>query len=236
MRNCGCFIAATVLGGYNYRMDKELSIKIYTDGACSGNPGRGGWAAVVVDGDKRVIHGVEDNTTNNRMEILAAIKGLEITEEGSVVTVYSDSQYVVNTMVKGWKRKANLDLWARLDKISESRNVSWEWVKGHSGDPLNEEADHWAAWSAGTGDSVDKDKILKVIQNLINEELGDVQNFYGIFGFPSPPKNDIRWKKELGGGILNDVTCYPICASRIIFQSEPTVSYTHLTLPTNREV
>jgi cyclic pyranopterin phosphate synthase len=141
-------------------MDKELSIKIYTDGACSGNPGRGGWAAVVVDGDKRVIHGVEDNTTNNRMEILAAIKGLEITEEGSVVTVYSDSQYVVNTMVKGWKRKANLDLWARLDKISESRNVSWEWVKGHSGDPLNEEADHWAAWSAGTGDSVDTDKIL----------------------------------------------------------------------------
>ena len=61
----------------------------------------------------------------------------------------------------------------------------------------------------------------KQIENLINEELGNMQNFYGIFGFPPPPKNDIRWKKELGGGVLNDVTCYPICASRIIFKSEP---------------
>ena len=68
----------------------------------------------------------------------------------------------------------------------------------------------------------------KQIQNLINEELGDIQNFYGIFGFPPPPENDIRWKKELGGGILNDVTCYPICASRIIFQSEPISVLAHL--------
>ena len=68
----------------------------------------------------------------------------------------------------------------------------------------------------------------KQIQNLINEELGNIQNFYGIFGFPPPPENDIRWKKELGGGILNDVTCYPICASRIIFQSEPISVLAHL--------
>ena len=68
----------------------------------------------------------------------------------------------------------------------------------------------------------------KQIQNLINEELGDIQNFYGIFGFPPPHENDIRWKKELGGGILNDVTCYPICASRIIFQSEPISVLAHL--------
>ena len=68
----------------------------------------------------------------------------------------------------------------------------------------------------------------KQIKNLINEELGDIQNFYGIFGFPPPPENDIRWKKELGGGVLNDVTCYPICASRIIFQSEPISVLTNL--------
>ena len=68
----------------------------------------------------------------------------------------------------------------------------------------------------------------KQIQKLINEELGDIQNFYGIFGFPPPQKNDIRWKKELGGGVLNDVTCYPICASRIIFQSEPVSVLAHL--------
>ena len=68
----------------------------------------------------------------------------------------------------------------------------------------------------------------KQIKKLINEELGDIQNFYGIFGFPPPPKNDIRWKKELGGGVLNDVTCYPICASRIIFQSEPISVLTNL--------
>ena len=68
----------------------------------------------------------------------------------------------------------------------------------------------------------------KQIQNLINEELGNIQNFYGIFGFPPPPENDIRWKKELGGGVLNDVTCYPICASRIIFQSEPVSVLAHL--------
>jgi len=148
LRNCGGLIAPTILGGYNYNMDKKSSINIYTDGACRGNPGRGGWAAVVVGGGKRVIHGFEDSTTNNRMEILAAIKGLEITEKESMVTVYSDSQYLVNTMVKGWKRKANLDLWTRLDEISKDRDVSWAWVKGHSGDPLNEEADHWATWSA----------------------------------------------------------------------------------------
>ena len=68
----------------------------------------------------------------------------------------------------------------------------------------------------------------KQIQNLINEELGGIQNFYGIFGFPPPPKNNIRWRKELGGGVLNDVTCYPICASRIIFQSEPVSVLAHL--------
>ena len=151
------------MGGYNYNMGKKSSINIHTDGACRGNPGRGGWAAVLTDGGKRIIHGFEDSTTNNRMEILAAIRGLEITEKGSVVTVHSDSQYLVNTMVKGWKRKANLDLWTRLDEILEGRDVSWEWVKGHAGNPLNEEADQWATWSVGvlgSGDSVATDATL----------------------------------------------------------------------------
>ena len=116
--------------------------QIYTDGGCIGNPGPGGWAAVILeDGRKRALSGRQDGTTNNRMEILAAIKGLEAVPEGSEVTVVSDSQYVVKTMTRGWKRNANKDLWASLDAEASKRKVKWEWVKGHAGHPLNEEAD-----------------------------------------------------------------------------------------------
>ena len=125
-------------------------IEIYTDGSCAGNPGRGGWAAVIVeDGSKRDIHGGEERTTNNRMEILAAIKGLEAVPESSQVTVFSDSQYVVNTMTRSWKRNANVDLWQRLDAEVGKRNVRWQWVRGHVGNPLNEEADALAGQEAG---------------------------------------------------------------------------------------
>ena len=117
-------------------------IRIYTDGSCLGNPGPGGWAAIIEeDGTKRSLAGREIDTTNNRMEILAAIKGLEATPEQSEVTVFSDSQYMVNTMTKGWKRKANQDLWARLDGVANRRRVRWEWIRGHAGHPGNEEAD-----------------------------------------------------------------------------------------------
>ena len=117
-------------------------IDIYTDGACSGNPGPGGWGAIVIDGgSKRVLRGGDDQTTNNRMEMLAVIEGLRSVLPSAEVTVHTDSTYVINTMTKGWKRKANQDLWAALDDQIHARRVSWEWVRGHSGHALNEEAD-----------------------------------------------------------------------------------------------
>ena len=117
-------------------------IEIYTDGACIGNPGPGGWAAIVLEnGSRRELHGSHKQTTNNRMEMLAVIKGLESVAEFAEVAVISDSQYVVNTMTRNWKRHANRDLWAMLDAETAKRTVRWEWVRGHAGHPLNEEAD-----------------------------------------------------------------------------------------------
>ena len=120
-------------------------IEIYTDGSCIVNPGPGGWAAIVFDGEsKRVLSGGEQKTTNNRMEILAVVKGLQTVPEASEVTVYSDSQYVINTMTRSWKRNANQDLWEQLDAEVNKRAVKWQWVRGHSGHPLNEEVDKLA--------------------------------------------------------------------------------------------
>ncbi len=120
-------------------------INIYTDGSCSGNPGPGGWGVVIEGaGDKRTLSGGEQRTTNNRMEIMAVIKGLEALPSGIEVTVHSDSEYVVNTMAKNWKRNANTDLWARLDGLAKDRKVRWQWVRGHNGHPQNEEADRLA--------------------------------------------------------------------------------------------
>jgi cyclic pyranopterin phosphate synthase len=125
-------------------------IELYTDGACLGNPGGpGGWGAVLVeDSRQREISGHEARTTNQRMEITAAIKGLEQTLPGSQVKVVSDSQYVVKTMTQGWQRKANRDLWAKLDAIVADRRVNWEWVRGHNGHPMNELADSLANGAA----------------------------------------------------------------------------------------
>ena len=128
-----------------------MMIDVYTDGACSGNPGRGGWAAVIVDGGgKRSLHGSEERTTNNRMEMLAVIKGLEAVPESASVTVNSDSEYVINTMTRNWRRNANKDLWARLDAAAAARKVRWNKVPAHSGVALNEEADAMAAREAGS--------------------------------------------------------------------------------------
>jgi cyclic pyranopterin phosphate synthase len=99
------------------------------------------------------LHGGEKDTTNNRMEILAAIKGLETVPASVEVTVFSDSQYVVNTMTRNWKRNANKDLWARLDTETRKRRVQWRWVRGHDGNPLNEEADALANGEANAIDS-----------------------------------------------------------------------------------
>ena len=116
-------------------------IDVYTDWACLGNPGPGGWGAILVDGGTRRLAGGDPDTTNNRMELLAAIKGLEAVPAGSRVTVHSDSQYLVNTMTLNWKRRANQDLWKQLDSLSDERYVTWFWVRGHDGDRWNTEAD-----------------------------------------------------------------------------------------------
>lgn len=135
----------------------------YTDGACSGNPGPGGWGALLIakDGEtvlkQREISGGEPDTTNNRMELLAAINALEALERPSDITVVTDSAYVKNgveSWIHGWKRNGwktagkkpvkNVDLWQRLDEVQTRHKVTWEWVKGHAGHPENEKADELA--------------------------------------------------------------------------------------------
>ncbi|WP_411892621.1 ribonuclease HI [Yoonia sp. SDW83-1] len=133
----------------------------YTDGACSGNPGPGGWGALLIarEGDRvvkeRELHGGVPETTNNRMELLAAITALETLSKPTKVTVVTDSAYVKDGITKwihswkrnGWKKKGglkNVDLWQRLDAAAARHDVTWEWVKGHAGHPENERADELA--------------------------------------------------------------------------------------------
>jgi ribonuclease HI len=131
------------------------SVIIYTDGGCEGNPGPGGWGAVVRRGDAvRDISGGELATTNNRMELMAAIETLATLAERSEVVIFTDSQYVKNGITKwisGWKRKGwitatkkpvkNVDLWQRLDAVVAEHRVTWKWVKGHAGNADNERCD-----------------------------------------------------------------------------------------------
>lgn len=133
-------------------------ITIYTDGACSGNPGPGGWGAVLLHNEhKKTISGFEKETTNNRMEIIAVIKSLELLKEKSSVEIFSDSQYVckgITNWLKNWKKNnwrgsdkkpiKNQDLWILLDELLFRHEVKMNWVRGHNGDPLNEEADKLA--------------------------------------------------------------------------------------------
>ena len=150
-------------------------IDIYTDGACSGNPGPGGWAAILVeDGVERPISGRQERTTNNRMELLAVIKGLQAVAESSEVTVHSDSQYVVNTMTRNWKRNANKDLWARLDAEVGVRRVSWKWVRGHSGHTLNEMADALATREANSARQRSPDAELTHVDESGKASMVDV--------------------------------------------------------------
>jgi ribonuclease HI len=138
-------------------------VTIYTDGACSGNPGPGGWGALLIYGDhEKELCGGESPTTNNRMELLAAIKGLEALKDACDVAIYTDSQYVRqgitswihNWKANGWKTAAkkpvkNADLWQALDKEEQRHQVTWHWVKGHAGDPGNERADSLARQGIG---------------------------------------------------------------------------------------
>jgi ribonuclease HI len=131
---------------------------IYTDGACSGNPGPGGWGVVLQYGSAvRELHGSEPLTTNNRMELTAVISALEALNRPVRVTLYTDSTYVLNGVTKwlpGWQRNGwltagkkpvkNVDLWQRLAEAMARHEVTWQWVKGHNGDPGNERADELA--------------------------------------------------------------------------------------------
>lgn len=130
-------------------------IVIYTDGACRGNPGLGGWGAWLQYGDhEKELYGGQPDTTNNRMELTAVIRALGSLKRSCEVTLYTDSEYVHKGMtewLEGWKRKGwktsakkplkNADLWRELDDLAASQSVDWRWVKGHSGDPGNERAD-----------------------------------------------------------------------------------------------
>ncbi|MEL6311046.1 MAG: ribonuclease HI [Pseudomonadota bacterium] len=133
-------------------------VVIYTDGACSGNPGPGGWGAILISGaHRKELNGGEEETTNNRMELTAAITALEALKRPSDVELWTDSTYVKDGITKwlaGWKRNGwktaakkpvkNEDLWRALDAATEPHDIDWRWVKGHAGHPENERADELA--------------------------------------------------------------------------------------------
>ncbi len=139
-------------------MSDPQRVQIWTDGACSGNPGPGGWGAVLVwNGHRKELSGGAPDTTNNRMELSAAIAALEALKKPSVVDLSTDSQYVrggVTGWIKGWKRNGwrtadrkpvkNIDLWQKLDGLAAKHEVRWHWVKGHAGNEANERADELA--------------------------------------------------------------------------------------------
>jgi ribonuclease HI len=134
------------------------TVVIHTDGACSGNPGPGGWGAILKFGEvEKELKGGEPHTTNNRMELMAAISALEALKKSCVVDMTTDSQYVrqgITGWIHGWKRNGwrtadkkpvkNEDLWRRLDEAAAQHEIDWRWVKGHAGEELNERADELA--------------------------------------------------------------------------------------------
>ena len=136
-------------------MSKPQRVTIYTDGACSGNPGPGGWGAILLYGDKKKeLKGGEPGTTNNRMELMAAIQALEALKRPCKVELHTDSQYVRNGIrewihawkARGWKTAdkkpvKNAELWQRLETALGRHEIEWKWVKGHAGDEMNERAD-----------------------------------------------------------------------------------------------
>ena len=138
-------------------------INIYTDGACKGNPGPGGWGALILEGDtKNELYGGEANTTNNRMEIMAVIRALKTINAENEITVFTDSTYVqkgINEWIAKWKINGwrtsnkkevkNKDLWVQLDNLTSQLKINWIWVKGHSGHPGNDRADYLANKGVG---------------------------------------------------------------------------------------
>jgi ribonuclease HI len=133
-------------------------VRIWTDGACSGNPGPGGWGAILIwRGHEKELSGAEADTTNNRMEMLAAIVALESLKRAAKVELFTDSQYLhkgITEWLPGWKARSwrtadkkpvkNADLWQRLDQAVKGHEIGWRWVKGHAGNEMNERADQLA--------------------------------------------------------------------------------------------
>ena len=131
------------------------TVIIYTDGACRGNPGQGGWGALIKYGDSvKEIYGADVSTTNNKMELTAAIKALKEIKKPSEIIIYTDSKYVlqgIEEWIHNWKKRGwlgankkpvkNKELWKELDELRDKHTIKWNWVKGHSGDPGNETAD-----------------------------------------------------------------------------------------------
>jgi ribonuclease HI len=136
----------------------EPFVEIYSDGACRGNPGPGGWGVLLrYDGREKELWGGEAATTNNRMELMAAIRALEALKRPSRVKLYTDSLYVmkgISSWIRDWKRRGwrtadkkpvkNEDLWRRLDELAAKHDIEWHWVRGHAGHPENERADELA--------------------------------------------------------------------------------------------
>ena len=139
-------------------MTQKPVVEAFTDGACSGNPGPGGWGVLLRTGEhERELSGGEADTTNQRMELKAAVEALKTLNKPCRITIHSDSKYVVQGMtewIHGWKKNgwknankkpvANQDLWQELDQASKAHDIKWEWVKGHAGHPENERADDLA--------------------------------------------------------------------------------------------
>ncbi len=174
------------------------SVIIYTDGGCEGNPGPGGWGAVVRCGaNVREISGGELATTNNRMELMAAIEALSTLSERSVVSLFTDSQYVKNGItqwIRGWKRKGwvtsakepvkNVDLWKRLDQLVAQHQVTWKWVKGHAGNADNERCDGLAGREIAKlkqqYSKAERQAALEAFKNPAADKSADVSvNFVG---------------------------------------------------------
>lgn len=140
---------------------KKLDVVIYCDGACKGNPGKGGWGAVLeCKGVTKTLHGYSPKTTNNKMELTAAIMALKALIKPCNVTIYTDSNYVIKGITEwmaGWKKRGwksstgeavkNAELWKDLDTVTQMHDIQWKWVKGHSGIPGNEQADALANYA-----------------------------------------------------------------------------------------
>jgi ribonuclease HI len=131
----------------------ENKLTIYTDGSCLGNPGPGGYGVIIIDNDNIIkLSGGEADTTNNRMEMTAMIEALKYLDENSLndreIELFSDSNLLVSTITKGWKKKANTDLWAEIEKRSAWKNIKWAWIKAHHTNKYNIMADKLANGAA----------------------------------------------------------------------------------------